>query len=178
MSSTCPALPAVRNEEEIVPLFPPGIVAGPTIALVELIDVDPSEPRLIADVLPVLLELRPHLTPESFAAIYAEGYPQGLRFTAAYDGGRCVGVAGWRVIATTFAVRKLHVDDLITTEAARSKGVGKALLTDLARRAAEAGCTAIDLDSGVHRFDAHRFYHREGLTISAHHFLRPLDQAK
>ncbi|MGH2795253.1 MAG: GNAT family N-acetyltransferase, partial [Actinomycetota bacterium] len=33
--------------------------------------------------LPVLLELRPHLTPESFTAIYAEGYPQGLRFLAA-----------------------------------------------------------------------------------------------
>ena len=141
---------------------------------VELVDLEPGDPRLASEMLPVLLELRPHLTPESFSAIYTEGYPQGLRFTAAYDGDRCVGVAGWRVIATTFAERKLYVDDLVTTDDARSRGVGKALLSELTRRAVEAGCTAIDLDSGVHRFDAHRFYHHEGLTIAAHHFVKRL----
>lgn len=124
--------------------------------------------------LPVLLELRPHLTPESFAAIYADGYPQGLRYTAAFDGDRCVGVAGWRLVATTFAGRKLYVDDLVTTSDSRSSGVGKALIDDLTRRAREAGCSVIDLDSGVQRLDAHRFYHREGLTISAHHFTKHL----
>jgi len=139
-----------------------------------LVDLEPGDPRLASEMFPVLLELRPHLTPESFAAVYAEGYPQGLRYTAAYDGDRCVGVAGWRVIATTVALRKLHVDDLVTTDDARSHGVGRALLSELARRAFEAGCSAIDLDSGVHRFDAHRFYHREGLTIAAHHFLKLL----
>lgn len=140
-----------------------------------LVDLEPGDPRLTSDVLPVLLELRPHLTPETFAAIYGEGFGQGLRYTAAYRGDRCVGVAGWRLVATTFTGRKLYVDDLVTSSDERSTGVGKALLDDLARRAREAGCSVIDLDSGVHRFDAHRFYHREGLTISAHHFTRRLD---
>ncbi|MGH2784283.1 MAG: GNAT family N-acetyltransferase [Actinomycetota bacterium] len=139
-----------------------------------LVDLEPGDARLIHDMLPVLLELRPHLTPESFTAIYAEGYPQGLRFLAAYEGDRCVGVAGWRLIASTFTVRKLYVDDLVTTEGARSTGVGKALIDELTARAVAAGCTAIDLDSGVQRFEAHRFYHREGLTISSHHFLKRL----
>lgn len=141
---------------------------------VRLVDLDPGDPRLDVDVLPVLLELRPHLTPESFAAIYAEGYPQGLRFTAAFKGDRCVGVAGWRLVATTFTGRKLYVDDLVTASDARSSGVGKALLEELTRRAREAGCSLIDLDSGVQRLDAHRFYHREGLTIAAHHFTKRL----
>lgn len=140
----------------------------------ELVDLEPDDPRLESDLLPVLLELRPHLTVASFAAIYAEGYPQGLRFTAAYDGDRCVGVAGWRFVATTSSLRKLYVDDLVTTEGSRSRGVGKALIEDLTRRAMEAGCSALDLDSGVQRLDAHRFYHREGLTIHAHHFLKRL----
>ena len=139
-----------------------------------LVDLEPGDPRLASDVVPVLLDLRPHLTPESFAAIYAEGYPQGLRYTVAYDGDRCVGVAGWRLVATTFAVRKLYVDDLVTDPGGRSKGVGKALIAELERRARESGCSILDLDSGVHRFDAHRFYHREGLTISAHHFTKRL----
>jgi GNAT superfamily N-acetyltransferase len=139
-----------------------------------LVDLEPGDPRLASDVLPVLLDLRPHITPDSFAAIYAEGHPQGLRYTVAYDGDRCVGVAGWRYVSTTFAVRKLYVDDLVTEPGGRSKGVGKALIADLERRARESGCSVLDLDSGVHRFDAHRFYHREGLTISAHHFTKRL----
>jgi GNAT superfamily N-acetyltransferase len=140
---------------------------------VHLVDVEPVDPRLLADLLPVLLELRPHLTAESLTAIYAEGHRQGLRFLAAYDGERCVGVAGWRLVATTNSGRKLYVDDLVTTESARSRGVGHALLTELGRRAAAADCTVLDLDSGVHRSDAHRFYYRERMRIASYHFVRP-----
>jgi GNAT superfamily N-acetyltransferase len=138
----------------------------------ELVDLEPGDPRLVQDMLPVLRELRPHLDETGFAAVYAEGHPQGLRFLAAYDEGRCVGVAGWRVLALAFAIRKLYVDDLVTTSAGRSRGVGHALLTELEARARAAGCTVLDLDSGVQRHDAHRFYFREGMHISSHHFTR------
>lgn len=141
---------------------------------VELVDVEPGDPRLSRDVLPVLRELRPHLDEASFAAVYAEGHPQGYRFTAAYAGGRCVGVAGWRILATAFALRKLYVDDLVTTAADRSGGIGNALLSRLEEKARAAGCTVLDLDSGVQRHDAHRFYFRERMHISSHHFTKPL----
>jgi GNAT superfamily N-acetyltransferase len=144
-----------------------------TVADLELVDLGPGDERL-DEAVEVLRELRPHLTAASFATVYAEGHPQGLRFTAAYNGGRCVGVAGWRVVATTANLRKLYVDDLVTTAAHRSTGVGRALLGALAERAEAAGCTALDLDSNVQRADAHRFYMREGLTISAFHFARGL----
>jgi GNAT superfamily N-acetyltransferase len=144
-----------------------------TVSDLELVDLGPGDDRL-EEALDVLRELRPRLTAASFAAVYAEGHPQGLRFTAAYDGGRCVGVAGWRIVATTANLRKLYVDDLVTTAAHPSTGVGRALLGALAQRADAAGCTALDLDSGVHRADAHRFYMREGLTISSFHFARGL----
>ena len=145
-----------------------------------LVDLDPGDARLVSDALPVLQELRPHLDAGSLAAVQAEGTPQGLRFLAAYDAdGRCVGVAGWRLFATTSVLRKLYVDDLVTVATGRSRGVGAALLRELERRGREAGCAALELDSGVQRFDAHRFYHREGWTISSHHFakrLEPLDR--
>jgi GNAT superfamily N-acetyltransferase len=144
-----------------------------TVADLELVDLGPGDERL-DEAVEVLRELRPHLTAASFATVYAEGHPQGLRFTAAYEGGRCVGVAGWRIVATTANLRKLYVDDLVTTAAHRSTGVGRALLGALAERAEAAGCTALDLDSNVQRADAHRFYMREGLTISAFHFARGL----
>jgi GNAT superfamily N-acetyltransferase len=140
-----------------------------------VVELPPGDPALATDALAVLSELRPNLTADSLAAIYAEGHPQGLRFTAAYDDtGQCVGVAGWRVIATTHVVRKMYVDDLVTTENARSTGVGRALLADLERRALAAGCTVLDLDSGVQRHDAHRFYLRERMAIVGHHFAKSL----
>jgi GNAT superfamily N-acetyltransferase len=144
-------------------------------AAVDLVDIDPADERLTTDLLPVLLELRPHLTAESLRATYAEGHSQGLRFLAAYDGGRCVGVAGWRLLTTTHVGRKLYVDDLVTTESSRSTGVGHALLVELGKRALAAGCTVLDLDSGVQRADAHRFYFRERMHITSHHFARRLD---
>jgi GNAT superfamily N-acetyltransferase len=125
--------------------------------------------------LPVLVELRPHLDADSLTAVYAEGHPQGLRFLVAYDGDRCVGVAGWRIVALTFAIRKLYVDDLVTTSAGRSRGVGHALLAELETRGRAAGCTVLDLDSGVQRQHAHRFYFRERMHISSHHFTKALD---
>ena len=145
-----------------------------TVTGVDLLDLEPGDGRLTTDVLPVLRELRPHLTASTFDSVCAEGHPQGLRFTAAYDGDRCVGVAGWRIVATTANLRKLYVDDLVTTADARSTGVGRTLLAALLERAEAAGCTALDLDSGVQRADAHRFYMREGLTITSFHFARRL----
>lgn len=137
---------------------------------VSLVDLEPGDPRLVTDLLPVLAELRTTLTPDVLTAIYAEGHPQGLRFTAAYDDGRCVGAAGWRINANTHVGRKLYVDDLVTTSDARSGGVGRALIAGLSERARDAGCTVLDLDSGVQRHDAHRFYLRERMEISSHHF--------
>jgi GNAT superfamily N-acetyltransferase len=140
----------------------------------ELVDLEPGDARLVSDMLPVLVELRTALTADALTAIYAEGHPQGLRFLVAYDGERCVGVAGWRIMALTFATRKLYVDDLVTTRDGRSKGVGHALLEELESRARAAGCTVLDLDSGVQRHDAHRFYFRERMHISSHHFTKAL----
>lgn len=138
-----------------------------------LIDLEAGDPRW-AQALPVLQELRPHLTEDLLAQVLEEGGPQGLRFTAVFAEGRCVAVAGWRIIVNTSAIRKLYVDDLSTAAAVRSRGYGRMLLDALRERAIAAGCRSLDLDSGVQRFDAHRFYLRERMDIVAHHFSRRL----
>lgn len=140
---------------------------------VTLVDLSADDTRWAA-ALPVLQELRPHLTAESLAQVYEEGTPQGLRFTAAFVGDRCVVVAGWRIIANTSAGRKLYIDDLSTAASERSRGYGRMVLNALTQRAVDAGCTRIDLDSGVQRHDAHRFYLRERMDIVSHHFSRTL----
>lgn len=140
------------------------------------IDIEPEDPRLLSDVLPVLTELRPHIDAQSLSEVYREGYGQGLRFTCAYDEfDQCVSVAGWRVVATTVVIRKLYVDDLVTTQDLRSRGAGQALLGELERRARAVGCRIIDLDSGLDRAGTHRFYFREGMAITAFHFARKIE---
>jgi GNAT superfamily N-acetyltransferase len=147
----------------------------PNLRRVKIIDVDPDDPRLTTDILRVLVQLRPHLTADTLRSIYVEGHPQGLRFTAASaDDDPCaaVAVAGWRVVANTHTGRKLYVEDLVTDEAYRGCGFGALLLRNLTERAKAAGCSVIDLDSGVQRAAAHRFYMREGMIISSFHFVR------
>lgn len=140
-----------------------------------IVELEPGDIRLTSDALPVLLELRPHLTAESLASVYAEGYPQGLRFTAVYAEDDCVGVAGWRIVATTWCIRKLYVDDLVTRPTSQSTGVGAFLLAHLETRAKSADCSLLDLDSGTHRVRAHRFYFRERLHIFGFHFIKELE---
>ncbi|WP_309104133.1 GNAT family N-acetyltransferase [Microbacterium sp.] len=134
-----------------------------------LIDLDTDDERW-ALAFPVLQELRPHLTQELLRQVLAEGTAQGLRFTAVFDGDRCVAVAGWRVLVTTHVLRKLHIDDLATASGERSKGYGSTLLNALIHRARDLGCGRVELNSAVHRHSAHRFYLRERLDIDAHHF--------
>jgi GNAT superfamily N-acetyltransferase len=152
----------------------PGSAMKATAAEPRFTDIGPDDPRLSADILPVLRELRPHLTAESLTSIYAEGFPQGLRFTGAYLNGTCLAVAGWRIVATTFCGRKLTIDDFVTAATARSLGLGRALLAELHQRARAADCQLLDLDSATHRADAHRFYMREHMSIGAFHFITQL----
>jgi GNAT superfamily N-acetyltransferase len=138
-----------------------------------LIDLEVDDPRL-PEALAVLSQLRIGLTLEQWRRIYAEGHPQGLRFTAVEADGVIVAIAGWRLVACTTAGRRLYIDDLVTDDATRSAGHGRLLLTELEQRARDAGCTVLDLDSGVQRGAAHRFYFRERMTITAYHFTTSL----
>lgn len=54
------------------------------------------------------------------------------------------------------------VEDLAVSPAHRSQGVGEALLDAAREWGGERGATHLELDSGVARADAHRFYQREG----------------
>ena len=125
---------------------------------------------------PVLQQLRGHLDRVTFERVHQAGAAQGLRFTAAFDGdGRCLGVAGWRVMDTTSVVRKLYVDDLVVDSRVRSSGIGSHLLRHVAGRGHAAGCTVLELDSGHQRPGAHRFYLREGMADVSRHFALRLD---
>ena len=118
-------------------------------------------------------QLRPHL-PVDYAKRMAEIFATGVEMWIAVDGLNVLGVAVFRIIENTHAGRKLYVDDLVTDKTQRSKGVGKLLLDGLTDEARARGCHSIDLDSGTHRTDAHRFYFRERMVVRVFGFAKPL----
>src|ERR1700674_845197 len=132
-----------------------------------------GEPRLLELAEPVHRQLRPRLD-----AQYAENmqrvFAAGGEMCVAVDGERIAGLAVFRVYENTFLGQHLYVDDLVTDEVSRSRGVGKALLDFLAGLARQRGCKAVTLDSGTQRERAHAFYFREGFSIRAFHFVKPL----
>ncbi len=58
--------------------------------------------------------------------------------------------------------QRCWVEDLAVDPEQRSRGVGAALLRAARAWARDAGASHLELDSGLARGDAHRFYEREG----------------
>jgi GNAT superfamily N-acetyltransferase len=66
--------------------------------------------------------------------------------------------------------RRCWVEDFAVDPQRRSQGVGAALLAAAQGWARDAGATHLELDSGLARADAHRFYEREGGTRQSYTF--------
>ena len=126
---------------------------------------------------PVMAELRAHATPEAFVPQVRRQMQAGFRLAWVEDHGKVMAVAGFRISESLFHGKFMYVDDLVTTESSRSRGHGKRLFGWLVSHAREHGCKHLDLDSGVQRIDAHRFYLREGMQIRGHHFSLELGPA-
>jgi len=125
----------------------------------------------------VMAELRTHVRPEQFVPRVRRQMQAGYRLAWAEDEGNVVAVAGYRISEGLFHGKFMYVDDLVTSTNCRSRGHGKRLFDWLVKHAREQDCASLDLDSGVQRFEAHRFYLREGMQIRSHHFSLALDAA-
>jgi GNAT superfamily N-acetyltransferase len=124
----------------------------------------------------VMRQLRPHLAEEAYLPMVRRMMESdGYRLASASDADRVVrAVAGFRTMEMLYCGRILYVDDLVSDGESRSQGYGAALLDWLRGEARALGCEQLHLDSGVQRQRAHRFYFREGMAISAYHFVVPL----
>jgi|SRR5581483_10358438 len=138
---------------------------------IALAETDPD----IARCFPVMAQLRPHLVEREFVPrVRAMQGSDHFHLAFVEDGGAVRAVAGYRYENKLVSGKNLYVDDLITDGAQRSRGHGRALLAWLIEQAKQHRCDSFELDSGVQRFDAHRFYFRERMHVSAYHFVRKL----
>ena len=119
---------------------------------------------------PVMVQLRPQAARDEFVAQVRRQEATGYRLACLVADGAVCAVAGFRIDEMFHRGRHLYIDDLVTDEAGRSRGYGGALFDWCVALAEREGCASLHLDSGVQRFDAHRFYLRKGMRISSHHF--------
>jgi ribosomal protein S18 acetylase RimI-like enzyme len=129
----------------------------------------------LRDCHPVITELRPHIeTVESFIAQVHRQREYGFQLAYIREVDRVVAVAGYRIDEALAWGKYLYIYDLVTAADCRSRGYGKKLLDWLADIARQHQCVQLHLDSGVQKFAAHRFYLRERMNITSHHFAKKL----
>jgi GNAT superfamily N-acetyltransferase len=130
-----------------------------------------ATPEAIRRCHPVMRESRTHIhNAERFVERVQRQQKGGYLLAFLESEGEVRAVAGYRFLEKLLSGRFLYVDDLVTREIDRSQGYGGQLFDWLIEQAREQGCENLELDSGVQRFDGHRFYLVKGMQISAHHF--------
>ena len=128
----------------------------------------------IAGCYPVLRELRPHIAEDELLSRVRSQEKTGYRLGFLEQPEGVVAVAGFRIAENLAWGRFLYVDDLVTLSSHRSEGFGARLLSWLQDFSVQEGCAQMHLDSGIQRKQAHRFYEREGMTISCFHFVQDI----
>jgi GNAT superfamily N-acetyltransferase len=125
----------------------------------------------ISDCFPVMQELRSNLDLDSFMT-QVQRQQQQFNYQLAYlqVDGSIQAVAGFRISESLAWGKFLYVDDLVSSSISRSHGYGTKLFEWLADYARTNHCQQLTLDSGVQRFAAHRFYLRQRMDITSHHF--------
>jgi GNAT superfamily N-acetyltransferase len=127
--------------------------------------------QAIASCYSVMAELRPHVAADEFVTrVQRQIELEGYELAYLSDDGEVKAVGGFRISECLAWGKFMYVDDLVSKSDERSKGYGGALFDWLVDYARQHNCDQFHLDSGVHRFAAHRFYLTKRMEIQAHHF--------
>ncbi|MBE9224615.1 GNAT family N-acetyltransferase [Phormidium sp. LEGE 05292] len=121
-----------------------------------------------------MFQLRPHLQRDEFVDRIHQQMNSGYQLAFVETENRVVAVAGFRLSECLAKGKFLYIDDLVVDELVRSQSYGEKLFQWLMEYATQHDCQQLELDSGVQRFDAHRFYFRQRMSITSYHFSRKL----
>lgn len=119
----------------------------------------------------VLQELRPKIDDKkAFIDQIERQIKEGYALVYTLDEDEVGACMGFRMFETLAWGKILYIDDLITREKSRKKGLGAFLISYAIEQGRSQHCNEIHLDSGFARFDAHRLYLNKGFKLYCHHF--------
>lgn len=126
---------------------------------------------------PVIKELRPHLSFDEYLSIYEQSHASdGYEIVAIEENEKILAVMGYRFLSDFVRGKHVYVDDLVSTENARSRGLGAELLTFAEAVAKETGCKSLRLCTGIENERAIKFYDRNAWTKRAFAFTKKMEK--
>jgi ribosomal protein S18 acetylase RimI-like enzyme len=126
--------------------------------------------RHILDCFPIVQQLGRNLTIATFLPQVRRQQQQGYQLALGSIEEQVIAIAGFQIAESLAWGKFIYIYDLAVDEKLRSQGHGQQLFDWVAHYGQQQTCTQLHLDSGVQRFAAHRFYHRQGMSIVSHHF--------
>ncbi len=124
---------------------------------------------------PVMKELRPHLSFEDYVSIYNDSHAtDGYEIVAIEDKEQILAVMGYRFLSDFVRGKHVYIDDLVSTEKARSHGLGAELLKFAEEIAQTTGCKSLRLCTGIENQRGMKFYDRNGWTKRSYAYTKKL----
>jgi GNAT superfamily N-acetyltransferase len=112
---------------------------------------------------PIIKELRPNLSMENYLFIYEQSHKNdGYELIAIEENEIVIAVMGYRILYDFVRGKHIYIDDLISTEQARSRGLGVELLLYAENVAKELNCNGLRLCTGLDNERGMKFYERNG----------------
>jgi len=142
------------------------------------VTIRPTKREDFEAIIPLLQQLWP-ANPIDFAAardIFSRGLANDRRaYFCACVGERIIGFGTLMIRDCLWLPGDVgYICDLVVDQEHRGSGVGSALVERAVQIAQERGCRRVELDSGFHRTEAHRFYEHRGFEKRAFLFSRTL----
>ncbi len=124
---------------------------------------------------PIMKELRPHLNLEDYISIYEEAHQKdGYEILALEQDKNVLAVMGYRYLTDFVRGKHLYIDDLVSSEAFRSKGLGAELLKIAEDIAKKNQCKSLRLCTGLENARGIQFYERNGWTQRAYAYTKKI----
>lgn len=116
---------------------------------------------------PVMKELRPHLSFEQYISIYEQSHKtDGYEIVAIEEDQKILAVMGYRILFDFVRGMHIYIDDLVSAEGARSKGLGAELLKYAENVAKDLKCS-LRLCTGLENERGMKFYEKNGWSKRA-----------
>lgn len=127
----------------------------------------------------VMKELRPSLDINDYMLIYEQSHNNdGYEIIAIEENEKILAVMGYRILYDFVRGKHVYIDDLVSTENARSKGLGADLLSYAEKIARESNCKGLRLCTGLDNERGMSFYERNGWVQRAIAYTKKLDSLK
>lgn len=124
---------------------------------------------------PVMKELRPHLSEQEYLEIYRHAHAMdGYEILALEYEGDIAALMGYRIVYDFVRGKHIYIDDLVSTEKLRSKGLGAYLLKHAETIAHDLGCKSLRLCTGVENDRGKKFYEQNKWMLRAYAFTKKI----